>query len=129
MTVMAMPVPARPHRGIAIVPAAAVIAAAGIGVARSLVLAIGVRIELRAVAGIVDHLLRRRRRRKGRSGGEDGCRDYVFHVALLRLFAEKTASRELRSSGGEHGAKMIEAVIWDFGGVLTTSPFEAFARF
>jgi len=24
---------------------------------------------------------------------------------------------------------MIEAVIWDFGGVMTTSPFEAFARF
>ena len=24
---------------------------------------------------------------------------------------------------------MIEAVIWDFGGVLTTPPFEAFARF
>ena len=24
---------------------------------------------------------------------------------------------------------MIEAVIWDFGGVVTTSPFEAFARF
>jgi putative hydrolase of the HAD superfamily len=24
---------------------------------------------------------------------------------------------------------MIEAVIWDFGGVLTTSPFEAFSRF
>src|SRR6185369_2756956 len=24
---------------------------------------------------------------------------------------------------------MIEAVIWDFGGVLTTSPFEAFARY
>ena len=24
---------------------------------------------------------------------------------------------------------MIEAVIWDFGGVFTTSPFEAFARF
>jgi len=24
---------------------------------------------------------------------------------------------------------MVEAVIWDFGGVLTTSPFEAFARF
>lgn len=24
---------------------------------------------------------------------------------------------------------MIEAVIWDFGGVITTSPFEAFARF
>src|SRR5246127_1102956 len=24
---------------------------------------------------------------------------------------------------------MLEAVIWDFGGVLTTAPFEAFARF
>src|SRR5271155_2705173 len=24
---------------------------------------------------------------------------------------------------------MIEAVIWDFGGVFTSSPFEAFARF
>jgi putative hydrolase of the HAD superfamily len=24
---------------------------------------------------------------------------------------------------------MIEAIIWDFGGVLTSSPFEAFARF
>jgi putative hydrolase of the HAD superfamily len=32
--------------------------------------------------------------------------------------------------GGSHGRDlMIEAVIWDFGGVLTTSPFEAFARF
>lgn len=24
---------------------------------------------------------------------------------------------------------MIEAVLWDFGGVLTTSPFEAFNRY
>src|SRR5579871_1411400 len=24
---------------------------------------------------------------------------------------------------------MIQAVIWDFGGVITTSPFEAFAKF
>src|ERR1700761_8529582 len=24
---------------------------------------------------------------------------------------------------------MIQAVIWDFGGVITTSPFEAFARY
>ena len=27
------------------------------------------------------------------------------------------------------GGLMVEAVIWDFGGVLTTSPFEAFTRF
>ena len=29
----------------------------------------------------------------------------------------------------DDGIIMIEAVIWDFGGVLTTSPFAAFARF
>ena len=29
----------------------------------------------------------------------------------------------------EREDSMVEAVIWDFGGVLTTSPFEAFARF
>src|ERR1700749_1248755 len=32
--------------------------------------------------------------------------------------------------GGSHGRnRMIEAVIWGFGGVPTTSPLEAFARF
>src|SRR5246500_5336963 len=31
--------------------------------------------------------------------------------------------------GGLQGDLMVEAVIFDFGGVLTTSPFEAFARF
>src|SRR5690606_27026959 len=30
---------------------------------------------------------------------------------------------------GLRGRNMIEAVIWDFGGVLTSSPFEAFARY
>jgi putative hydrolase of the HAD superfamily len=41
-----------------------------------------------------------------------------------------------RESRGQSGRRAqgtcmtaIEAVIWDFGGVLTTSPFEAFARF
>jgi putative hydrolase of the HAD superfamily len=34
------------------------------------------------------------------------------------------AFRQLRA-----GKAMFEAVIWDFGGVLTSSPFEAFARF
>src|SRR4051794_33875886 len=60
---MAMPVTpgAGTPPGVAVVPAAVAIAAAGIGIARSLILAVGVRIELRAVAGIVDHFLRRRR--------------------------------------------------------------------
>src|ERR1700747_650372 len=31
--------------------------------------------------------------------------------------------------GDLQGDLMVEAVIFDFGGVLTTSPFEAFARF
>jgi putative hydrolase of the HAD superfamily len=36
----------------------------------------------------------------------------------------------LAASLGVMGEKaMFEAVIWDFGGVLTSSPFEAFARF
>src|SRR5262249_6357691 len=37
---------------------------AGVGIARTLVLAVGVWIELRAIAGVVDHLLRHRRRRQ-----------------------------------------------------------------
>jgi putative hydrolase of the HAD superfamily len=32
-------------------------------------------------------------------------------------------------NGAHKRGTMIEAVIWDFGGVLTTSPFEAFSRF
>ena len=41
------------------------------------------------------------------------------------------AFRVSRSANAYHirQGMMIEAVIWDFGGVLTTSPFEAFARF
>src|SRR3978361_1343726 len=31
--------------------------------------------------------------------------------------------------GWQRRGMMVEAVIWDFGGVLTTSPFEAFAWF
>src|SRR6516162_8998043 len=37
----------------------------------------------------------------------------------------ETAFEEVRLQGD----LMVEAVIFDFGGVLTTSPFEAFARF
>jgi putative hydrolase of the HAD superfamily len=37
-------------------------------------------------------------------------------------------SRSVNTYNGRQ-QEMIEAVIWDFGGVLTTSPFEAFTRF
>ena len=40
---------------------------------------------------------------------------------------EKTSDRA--KSNRASGIDVIEAVIWDFGGVFTTSPFEAFARY
>src|SRR5690348_4640227 len=40
------------------------------------------------------------------------------------------ASRALGRDGGiERTCMAVEAVIWDFGGVFTTSPFEAFNRY
>src|SRR3977135_4045416 len=66
------------HRGVSVVPAGAPIASAGVRIARSLVLAIGVRIELRAVAGVIDDLLRRSRGRKP-SRQQRRCRQQVFH--------------------------------------------------
>jgi len=42
------------------------------------------------------------------------------------MLSEKTANR-VKCSSAE--CEVIEAVIWDFGGVFTTSPFEAFARY
>lgn len=56
-------------------------------------------------------------------------------IAAAKIAAESGNSPTRRSSSWlrEHLRQkrwiMIEAVIWDFGGVLTTSPFEAFARF
>src|SRR3954465_12571330 len=70
------------HCGITVVPAAAMIAA-GIRIARSLVLAVGVRIELRAVTRIVDHFLRLRRH--SQRGSLDRGRNQVFHRGLLGL--------------------------------------------
>jgi hypothetical protein len=69
VVVMAVP-PPMPHVGVAISPPGLV--ASGIGIARSLVLAIGIRIELGAIARLGDHLLRFRghyQRRCGESRG------------------------------------------------------------
>ena len=44
----------------------------------------------------------------------------------------KVAQCQLASGQNfKHGFRCmtVEAVIWDFGGVFTTSPFEAFARY
>lgn len=55
------------------------------------------------------------------------------------LAAEAKASEEASATAGEHtprdvaegepGTSTIKAVLFDFGGVVTTSPFEAFAEF
>ena len=60
---------------IGLIPVDLTLIAAGIGISRSLVLAVGVWIELRAIAGIVDDFLRHRgaaeRGGEDRRGGED----------------------------------------------------------
>src|SRR5207248_1064068 len=48
----------------------------------------------------------------------------------LRAGRRRHTMLALLTNGRSHGKQVvIEAVIWDFGGVFTTSPFEAFARF
>src|SRR5882724_1248443 len=51
---------------------------AGVGISRSLVLAVGVRIELRAIAGIIDHLLRHCGRRQRRGEDRGGTQKHQF---------------------------------------------------
>jgi hypothetical protein len=62
---------------IGLIPIGLALVAAGIGASRSPVLAMGIWIELRAVAGIVDDFLRHRRAgergRENRRGGENSC--------------------------------------------------------
>src|ERR1700750_780193 len=55
-------------------------------------------------------------------------------IARARTIAKPVAGAAARpmlagSAGKAYEGMMIEAVIWDFGGMLPTSPFEAFARF
>jgi putative hydrolase of the HAD superfamily len=47
----------------------------------------------------------------------------------LRRPAPLFNRRAALSSSGKEPALAVEAVIWDFGGVFTTSPFEAFNRY
>ena len=51
--------------------------------------------------------------------------DRQGRIALVQpIRASRSANWHSQGAG-----LMVEAVIWDFGGVLTSSPFEAFARF
>jgi putative hydrolase of the HAD superfamily len=60
---------------------------------------------------------------KGLPRDSQGTRRSGFERRVVLAGSRKRIPRTaLRNS-------MVEAVIWDFGGVLTSSPFEAFARF
>ncbi len=73
----------RAHMIVAVIPAPRLIAAT-IGVARSVVVAIGVRVVLGALAGVGDYLLRRRRGSKRRRN-ERGTNQRELHTCLLKL--------------------------------------------
>src|ERR1700681_3355118 len=76
-------VQARFHVRIAVPPVVAIVAATGVGIAGPEVLTIGIRVELRAIAGVFDNLLRQRgscKSCRGNSGGADQCK---FHPGLL----------------------------------------------
>src|SRR5438876_1785612 len=78
---------------VAVLPVVSIVAAIGIRIARSQVLAICVRVELRAIAGIFDNLLRH-------CGSYGSCRDNSgganqseFHLGLLVGLTEKMGTR------------------------------------
>src|SRR5947208_16664532 len=70
-------------RRVAVLPVVSIVAAIGVRIARSQVLAICVRVELRAIAGIFDNGLRQcgsYGSRCDKSGGANQCE---FHLGLL----------------------------------------------
>ena len=76
-------VPTMFHGRVAVLPVAAIVAAIGVRVARSKVLAICVRVELRAIARVFDNGLRQRgscESCRGKSRGPNQCE---FHLGLL----------------------------------------------
>src|ERR1700710_792514 len=82
--VMAMMPRMRPHHPrLAAVPIAVALIAAPVGIARAVVLAIGVGIKLRAVAGILDCFLRGCRAHQRSSTNEGGADQSKFHERFL----------------------------------------------
>jgi hypothetical protein len=68
---------------VAIPPAVAIVAAIGIRIAGSKVLAICIRVELRAIAGVRDNLLRHRGCCESCHGNTGGANQREFHLDLL----------------------------------------------
>ncbi len=58
------------------------------------------------------------------------AREHTHRQGAIETGPHESAVLAVSSDRRSHLAgMMLEAVIWDFGGVLTTSPFEAFSRF
>ena len=76
-------VPTMFHGRVPVPPVVAIVAAVGVRIARSQVLAICIRVELRAIAGVFDNGLRQRgsyESCRGKSGDANQCE---FHLGLL----------------------------------------------
>ena len=83
LSMMVRPVATLPmmvDRSVAALPVVSIVAAIGVGIAGSQVLAICVRVELRAVAGVVDHGLRQRGSCGDKSRGCAGQCKFLLHL-------------------------------------------------
>src|SRR5262245_24869301 len=89
------PMPGMSVPGISVAPALLVALRPPIRVTGTVVLAIGVRIVLRAFAGIRDHLLRRSRARGERADqqGRSAQSNDLRHLRLHHLMEKRTARR------------------------------------
>ena len=71
-----------------------VLIVAGVGISRSEILTIGVRIKLRAIAGVGDHLLRHRRSgQRGSQNDRGGAEKSRFDHALTPFLKASPAKR------------------------------------
>src|ERR1700676_3242198 len=77
------PVQPRFHVRITVPPVVAIVTAIGVRIAGPEVLTIGVRVELRAIAGVFDNGLRQRGSCKGCRGNSGGADQCEFHPDLL----------------------------------------------
>jgi hypothetical protein len=71
------------HSRVTLFPVSTLVAS-GVGIARSVVLAVGIRVKLRAVARVRNYPLSRRRRSKRCDSYERGADRYKLHSGFLR---------------------------------------------
>ena len=119
-------VPTRFHGRVAVLPVAAI----GVRIARSQVLAICIRVELRAIAGIFDNGLRQRgscESCRGKSGGANQCE---FHLGLqyhLRSSSSHVIFLSMDRAISDHRTSR-PGHIWRRGSESLTGNFEGTNR-